>query len=509
MRSPSRDRIPPGDTRLPVATWLIAVLGLVLYLWGAFVSTPVQWSDSRIDLAWARSGEGIFLPVIPLPDSAHSVKPFYLAFLKGILLAFPSDPTRAIVVAQSVALYASILLTSLWLGRGRARMVSPAILFVLLFFLRTRDSASAVMPEALATALLLPLCAALLQEFRSRWATFLFGIGCGLLWLVRPNLGLLVFLLLFVRTALTRQWLKFAVVFVTLLLILLPSWVISRSWPIPSTGRLSFSVLEGSADYLWRPSLANPPSSSEAEFEAARKNWSRLLSRFDSDARRQLAWRALHGLFGGEYYDARWAPAYRVLDVSARIASPFLIALAIGVLFGRPFTGPDQPLNVLAPLLVVALIGQGFLVGALPRYVLPALPVLLAMGVLGVFGIRRGSPRQMVPAVVAVLAILLTIAAVPGIADGERWKRPAFASYRKFPGALSPRQDLQLFTSASPPQGSRPRRKSPSWGRRAPALHDRRSGSRAARVDDPFARLASRAQSKDLRRNLPRIFRPF
>jgi hypothetical protein len=197
----------------------------------------------------------------------------------------------------------------------------------------------------------------------------------------------------------------------------------------PIYGSVELSVLEGSADYLWRPSLANPSPSSEAEFGAARKNWSQLLSRFDPDARRQLAWRGLHGLFGGEYYDARWAPGYRALDMSLRVASPFLIALAIGVLFGRPFTGPDRALNVLAPLLVVALIGQGFLVGALPRYVLPVLPVLLAIGVLGVFGIRKGSPRQMVPAFVAVLAILLTIAAVPGIVDWE-WGKVEAAGVR-------------------------------------------------------------------------------
>jgi hypothetical protein len=154
-----------------------------------------------------------------------------------------------------------------------------------------------------------------------------------------------------------------------------------------------------------------------------------LLTGFDTDARRQLTWRGLHGLFGNEYYDARWGAIYRVLDTSARIASPFLIAMAIGVSFAMPFKGPDRAMNVIAPLLVVMLVGQGFLVGALPRYVLPVLPVLLAIGVLGVSSIRKSDVSRVVCFVVAVSIIVLTIAAVPGIVDWE-WGKVESAHVR-------------------------------------------------------------------------------
>ena len=135
---------------------LLAATGFVLYLWPALRAPVVLWSDSTIDLDWARRGVGIVSPVPPpaaSEDQHHPAKPAYLLFLRAALAFAPEGhEARTVVVVQSLLLWLSIVLTSLYLVRRRG-WVGLALLAVLLTFFRVRESASAVMTEALWRAL--------------------------------------------------------------------------------------------------------------------------------------------------------------------------------------------------------------------------------------------------------------------------------------------------------------------------------------------------------------------
>ena len=58
----------------------LAALGLALYLWPALSAPVVRWSDSELDLDWARRGVGIFSPVV---SPHHPPKPGYILFLRA------------------------------------------------------------------------------------------------------------------------------------------------------------------------------------------------------------------------------------------------------------------------------------------------------------------------------------------------------------------------------------------------------------------------------------------
>src|SRR5262249_31496100 len=117
-----------------------------------------------------------------------------------------------------------------------------------------------------------------------------------------------------------------------------------------------------------------------AELRNAKVNWSRTLHQPEPDRRRELFWRGLHGLFGQEYYDARWSPAYGRLCEMSRLISPFLILLTTAILLTAPWRGPDRVAKAMGIFLLVLVVSQNLLLGANPRYVLPILPVLFVFG---------------------------------------------------------------------------------------------------------------------------------
>src|ERR1017187_2934772 len=79
----------------------IFAAGLFLsYMWPAIVAPVVTWSDSTIDLDWARRGLGILSPAA---DPTHGAKPGYLLFLRTAL-AVSGNSTRSVVILQSLAL---------------------------------------------------------------------------------------------------------------------------------------------------------------------------------------------------------------------------------------------------------------------------------------------------------------------------------------------------------------------------------------------------------------------
>ena len=393
---------------------LLAAAGLALYLWPALRAPVVTWTDSTADMNWARQGIGIFAPA---PRSDHPAKPVYLLFLRGAMALAPAgEEARTIVIAQSLLLWASIGITALIFGRRRGAGAAIALYAVLILFLRLRDASSAVMSESLAAAVFLPLAAAILDPPERTRGFLLLGLATAALFWIRPNVGLAALALTGARLAFDRRGrplLAFAGAFAAAAL---PFWLATRPGPggDPLSG-VSYPILEASADYYWRPSLEPWPSErsdreqTREELARTRANWKKTLSERGPDARRQIVWRALRGLFGVEFYDARWSPAYRGMTTLSRVLSPFLLAAALALLFVFPFRGKERGANLVGPLLTFLILGQDLLLGPNPRYVLPFLPAVFLLAMASLLALKEApAPRRLAAAMLfaALIAFL-------------------------------------------------------------------------------------------------------
>jgi hypothetical protein len=394
---------------------LLALPGLFLYLWPAFSAPVVLWSDSALDLDWARRGVGIVGPVPPAPPGeeqpAHPAKPAYLLFLRTILAVAPDGAEeRAIVVVQSLLLWLSIAGTSLFVAGRRGWRLGVVLYAILILFLRLRDSASAVMPEALAAALLLPIAARLLDPPRTRGGQLALGLATALLFWVRPNVGGIAILLALVTFLLRREWRAALPLVSGFALLFVPVWLATRPAGGERLRGLGFSILEASQDYYWHPghdgSVRRGPAAEieKRETSQALANWKVALARRGFDARRQLTWRAFHGLLGAELYDARWSRAYQGLDTASRIVAPLLLLAAVALLLTALMRGPARAAGWAGLLLLALLVGQNLVLGSNPRFVLPFLPVLLLMGLYSSLSFARG-PRRLLATVLFVLLL--------------------------------------------------------------------------------------------------------
>jgi hypothetical protein len=402
----------------------VAASGLLLYAWTAFRAPVVLWSDSAVDLEWARTGAGIFRPVPPETAGGevplHPAKPAYLLFLRAAQTLAPAGQEgRTVVVLQSFLLWLSIAGTSLFLLR---HFGWPAIvvLAVLLGFLRLRDSASAVMPEALCAALFLPIAARLLQPPRSRAGRAFLGLSIAVLFWVRPNAGGIVLVLALVPQV-RRGWKEALPVLGGFGLLFLPIWFLTRPADGGSLRGLSYPVLEASTDYYWMPAGASNPGSREdlqrRDLARAAANWKALLQERGPDARRQLVFRSLRGILATEYSDSRWSSVYRVLAIASRLATPLMTLAAIAAIIAALAGG--NAIAVAGTVLFLLLVGQNLVVGPNPRYVLPFLPVLLALGVLSLVQL---TPSRRIAFVALFVLLVVFVAAHPFLVDQE-WGR--------------------------------------------------------------------------------------
>jgi hypothetical protein len=423
----------------------MAFLGLVLFLWAAISAPVVLWSDSEADLAWAKAGLGVFRPVPQPPTGAlgHQPKPAYLLFLRGAMRALPAlKETRSIVVVQSLLLWGAIAGSSLWLALRKSPGKALAFAAIAFSFLRLRDASSAVMPEALAVAFLLPLTAALLAPPRRLTSFALLGISTGVLFYIRPNCGAAMLLLGMAGLLADRRGrhlLAFAAGFAALVV---PLSLAARPAPgdDPFLG-LGYQVLEASADYYWSPSLGAWPSADSpretafAELRRARENWGRTLAAPGADRRRELLWRGLHGLFGTEFYDARWSEPYRRFSTASRLVSPFLLLAAATALLLAPWRREERPAGAMGCLLLALIVGQSLLLGSNPRFVLPFLPVLFLLAIAAGPSLLAGTRRRLAAA--AIFCFFIALLAVerhildwqwgqieaPGVKLGQRISR--------------------------------------------------------------------------------------
>ena len=385
----------------------LGVLALFLYVWPAISGPVVLWADSDFDLRWAREGIGIVSPA-PIEGIVHPAKPFYILFLKVVLAFAPATAgLRAIVLVQSLAIALAIAFA---VGRV-ARTISPnrALLLcaALLLDLRVRDSASAVMSEALSAALFLGVCAVLLDPPSRPGPAALLGLGVGALFLVRPNVGAIAAGLAAVAwlpAGAKRLPLAFLA---ACTLLVLPIWIATAPRGDAWRG-LSPAFTAAAAEYGWIPS-ANHRAAESA-----------------SDVRRQLVWRTLHGVFGTEYYDARWSPAYRALSEASRLLVPWLVIAAIAALIAAPRApGPARRLGL---SLIVVLVAQSFVLGALPRFSMPMIPGLVLFAAAS-WPAGASDRRRAWIAAAAGAAIAALLATQPEIFDWE-WGKIETAGIR-------------------------------------------------------------------------------
>lgn len=376
----------------------VSILGLALYLWGALAAPVVSWSDSETDMGWARSGVGIFRPVPEPPPGeplVHPPKPGYLVFLAAAMRAVPAlGEARSVVLVQSFLLWLSISGTCWFIARRSRNGIWPWAGLLLFAVFRIRDAASAVMSEAICAALFLPLAALSIWKPRRPWVCAATGFGAAVLFAIRPDVGAVLFLLTAAAYLARRSWRCLGIYAASFTLLTLGVWIVTRpvagSDPIRGVGH---PVLEASATYYWRPSLGQWPRAQtqsamgRMELERAAGNWKRTLSHPGPDTRRELIWRAFHGLLGTEFYDARWSRLYGRLDEASRLLTPLLILAAV-VGLSLPARGMEPGARLSGGLLLTSIVGHNLVFGSNPRYLLPLLPFLLLFAIGAIAALR-------------------------------------------------------------------------------------------------------------------------
>jgi hypothetical protein len=403
----------------------LAAAGLALYLWPALSGPPVLWSDSVRDLEWAREGIGLWKP--PPAGDLHLAKPGYLLLLRAEMAFAPFlGEARSVVLAQSLLLWLSISATAFFVGRRFGTWTGVLLCLVLLLFLRLRDASSAVMTESPSAALLLPFAAAVLFLGKKARGSFLFsGAAAGLLFWIRPNLGAIALGLALLAAAV--RWRDVALVLAAFAAVVAFGWLATRhaAGEDPARG-IAHPLYAATAEYYWMPSLGKWPEAvserarGEVTLRQAFANWKGFLSRRDPEARRELWWRAFHGIFATEFYDARWSGTYWRLDTLGRLLGPFLVMAAMALLLSFPFA--DRRLNLASLFLPLALTAQNIALGSHPRYVLPFLPVVFLLAVVALSGLRRATARRrLIPLTLfaAMSAGLLALPALPAWEWGQ------------------------------------------------------------------------------------------
>lgn len=441
----------------------VGAAGLALYVWPALAAPVVLWTDSATDLRWAEARD--FWPERERDPTgpAHPGKPGYLIFLWLARRAFPgAGEARSVVLTQSLLLWVSIAASSLYIGKRKGLALGLSSYLILILFLRFRDAASAVMTEAITAALFLAtVVLTLLPPWRRARGFALLAAVLVLLFLIRPNAGAVALALAGFKLLLDRAWRPLGLLLLTFTALLLPLWLFARPRAEGgSLGDLAGTMLDGSAEYAWRPSLGPWPQRKtegeivRAELSSAARNWRLFLREQGVDFRRQLLWRALHGTFGTEFYDARWSSAYRRLDTASRILAPILLLTAISLLLLLPFSGPEKSWNGIGPLLILLLVAQSLVLASYPRYALPFLPVLLLLLILALKEGRRWDRRRLLGSAVVGLVLAGLLATQRGILSWE-WGQVETSGVtltQRIPrGALPLRDPATLHVRIAPP----------------------------------------------------------
>jgi len=412
---------PGRETAFRAAFLILAASGLAYYLVAAFRAPVVEWIDSRLDFDLASRPLGFLLGTPDTGGPMHPLKPLYVLFLRIAVAGF-RHPKRAIVVAQSLLLWASFVATARLLARSRGTAFGTVSLAAFFFLLSARDAQSAVMPDGLATACFLPLAAlAVFRAPRSPRATYLAGLATAALFFVRQNagvaIGVLLIAMLVPEARFGRRVLVLAAGFLSLLLpFRAAQWAIRRP---PARSGVTTGLVTGSLDYEWAPlgnpwpSAPSPAALATIERRLAASNWRPLLRLRDPDVRRQWAWRLFHGTTGGEYYDDRWSGAYHRADEISRNARPVVTLAAIALLLAGLIFRDSRRVAGAGILLLFLLTAQNLVIGSLPRFGLPYLAPLWMLALAG------ASRRALPPAAGIFVLLAFFVAGSPQILDRE------------------------------------------------------------------------------------------
>jgi hypothetical protein len=449
---------------------LLATSTLAIFLWPALSAPVILWSDSHTDLAWAKEGLGIFKPIPPPAPGKpidHLPKPGYLLFLRMAMPAFPGlGAERSVVVVQSLLLALSIFGTSLWIARRRGAAAGAGVAILCLIFLRLRDASSAVMTEALAAALLLPIGAVLLEGSGWRGSGAMHGAACGALFLVRPNCGGAIVLIAVIVFAAAREIRRVVLFLAGFAILVLPFWYLGRSnLPGDPLHGLGYQIVEGSADYYWAPSIApwpvgeTPGQASVEEIRVARENWKRTLSSSNPDRTREIVWRAFHGILGVEFYDSRWSADYSRAATVSRLLSPFLILAALAVLLAAPWREGRGKLS--GVVLLLLLVVEDLALGSNPRYVLPFLPLLFLFAAASIGPLSGRRPVRGIFAAICLAALIVAAAWQRQVLDWQWGKieTRGVTLHQEIPkGELPPREPATFHLRIASPLPAAPAR---------------------------------------------------
>ena len=393
------------DKLCAAAAPVAAALG-ILHLWAAWKAPVVRWSDIEVDLDIAR---GPLSALRSIPVGHHPIKPAFILFLKLCLaIAGPGDPGRVIVVANTLVWLAAISAAGFLVGRSTDRRVGWGLVVLLLAMLRFRDNASAVMSETLTASILLVIGAGVLAVRRVGvgLAAVLAVFLSALFW-IRPNVGAVAIALTF-ALAWRKGSVRSAAVLVALLLAINAGvWVAtSPTRPGAALRGLDYPIALGSIDDAWDPQLGvlrdadDSPPAVQSRLAFARASWGTLVGRgISRDTIRQWSWRAVHGLFSVDYYDASWSRVYGRIDAASRAAGVFLLFAAIGVLLASRTPGGARGAGL---AIVAAVIAQDLVFFSEPRLAAPLLPVIFLMAACVAPGL---AVRRAIAAAVAFVAL--------------------------------------------------------------------------------------------------------
>jgi hypothetical protein len=383
-----------------------------------------KW-DLEILRRWGATG--ILAPLPDLPD--HLLKPGYILYLRAILGARAPFPIGRVLILNAllaVAAFAAVAIALCKAGRARAALLA-AVFFLL--FAPLRDCADDVLSELPAAAGLLGCMALLVLAVERREALFpVVGLLAALLALIRPNVGELAAAIGALAAAGTPRGLRKAAVLVasfiagTALATGIGRWNdISLS---PLSVEASTPLLWGAADYYWKPDVGVWPSGVDAvekghaERAAAARLWKAKIHRWSRDDRRALLWKLGHAVLSSEQLPPRWRPpAYLAFDKAIRrwwwlAALALLSASAVAAAGGR---GPWR----LAPALIAAaIVAQGAVFGADPRFALPFVPAWCVALLLALPGSVL-SPRTLAAGAVVLAAFVALLAEVPDASTSD------------------------------------------------------------------------------------------
>ena len=388
------------------------------------ISAYGRW-DLEILRRWGETG--VIAPLPDLPD--HLLKPGYIAYLRAIGGTHTPFPVRRVCVVNAGLAVAAFALLAFALWKTRRYGAAAAAAGFFLLYSPLRDSANDLSSELPAAAGLVACLALLIlaRERRER-LVLLTGALAAAVALVRPNVGeLAVVVGAVVLWESSRGWRQPVLLAASFLAVTVLFAALGRTRDVslnPFTVEASTPLLWGAADYYWKPDVGAWPTGataaekSRAERQDARRIWKAKLLRWSPDDRRALLWKLGHAVFSSDQLPSRWQPGISMTyDKGVRrwwwVGA--LVLLSGSALVSAGGRGPWR----LAPVLVAAaVVLQGLVFGADPRFALPLIPAWFVVTLLALPGARLTRSALAAAAMTAVIGLAL-IGAVPDVTNSD------------------------------------------------------------------------------------------